>query len=781
VGDRYLPTDAPFELKRVDILDASDQELLDISDEAGLALNLDEMKKIQAHFKGKGRNPTDVELQSLGQAWSEHCCYKSSKVFLREHLLGIAGAKILLRGDAGVIEFDDDHAYALRIESHNHPSQIEPYGGAATGIGGILRDVLCMGAQPVALVDPLHFGPLDYPFEKLPHGVKHPRYLFGGVVAGIRDYGNRVGIPTLAGSVLFDEGYVGNVIINVGCVGVGKKAHIQKNAVRTAKDVFILVGGKTGRDGIHGVTFASVELSEDMEEEWQGGAVQLGDPIMKEPLIHACLEVVERGLIHGMKDLGGGGLSCVVGEMALAGGYGADVSLDDVPMKEEGLAPWEIWVSESQERMMLAVPRENVDEVLRVFDLYDVPATIIGHTIPEKVARVKYRGHVILEMDLDFYTGGPEYCRPFDPPPFEAMKRPEAVPDEPEDYGREILRLLRRPNIASKEWVIRQYDHEVRGATVVKPLQGMIGKACHGDAAVLRPLEDSWRGMAITSASTPMLTRIDPHRGGKSAVDAMCRNLTAVGARPDSFSDCLSWGNPEKPDRLGWFAEAVRGIGEVAAHLELPIPSGNVSFYNESELGVVPPTPALLGVGIVEDVRKCVTSDFKEPGNAVYLLGETKREMGGSEYYAVRGGHSAVVPDVDPRELKASMDALLHTIEAGLVAACHDVSHGGLAIALAEMCIGGDVGARADLSAVEPLRFDFKLFSESNTRWVIEVPEGRTTDFEEAMAGRPLYRLGAVGGDELMVFEGRNRASIPVAEMREAWRSTIPRFMGAVG
>src|SRR5438128_5995550 len=345
----------------------------------GLALSTDEMRRIQEHFQGIGRDPTEVELQSLGQAWSEHCCYKSSKVFLKEFIFPVQAPYVIDRGDAGVVEFDEDHAYALRVESHSHRSAIEPYGGANTGIGGILRDVLAMGAQPVALADPLDFGPLDIPTEQLARGTKHPKYLFGGVVAGIRDYGNRVGIPTVAGCIAFDEGYLGNIVVNVACVGFGKKSQIVRNRVGSDQDVFILAGGRTGRDGIHGVTYASVDLTDKSVEAWEGGAVQLGDPILKEPLIHACVESAQAGLLDGLKDLGGGGLSCVIGEMALAGGFGSEVDLEKVPLKEEGLAPGELWVSESQERMLPAARPENVDAVLRSFELYDGPATGIGH------------------------------------------------------------------------------------------------------------------------------------------------------------------------------------------------------------------------------------------------------------------------------------------------------------------------------------------------------------------------------------------------------------------
>ncbi len=776
MGEIYRREDVPFPLHSIELLEASDTDLPKISKELGLALNLEEMKKIQDYFRQLGRRPTDVELQSLAQAWSEHCCYKSSKFFLREFIFSIEAPQVLMKGDAGVVEFDRDHAIALRIESHNHPSAVEPYGGAATGIGGILRDVLCMGAKPVALVDPLHFGPLDYAHERLPEGVKHPMYLMSGVVAGIRDYGNRVGVPTVAGSIFYDEGYLGNIIVNVGCVGIAPKAHIQRNAVSGPEDVFILAGGRTGRDGIHGVTFASLELTEEMWEEWRAGAVQLGDPITKEPLMHACLQAVEEGLVNGMKDLGGGGLSCVVGEMALAGGFGAEVHLDDVPLKEEGLSPWEIWVSESQERMMLAVHPDNVEKVLRIFDLYDVLATTVGHVIEEKVARVFYQGEKVLEMDLDFYTQGPEYCRPFRTD-LGLEERKEVVPPEPTDYGAALMSLLSSPNVASKELVIRQYDHEVKASTVIKPLQGVLGKQCHGDAAVLKPLEESWRGLAIATASTPQYTRLHPYRGGASAVDEVCRNLAAVGARPHALSDCMNFGNPERPDRLGFFREAVRGVGTVAAAMDLPIPSGNVSFYNETPQSPVPPTPVILGIGIVPDLRKCVTSDLKARGSRLYLVGKTTKELGGSEYYRLVGGEGGVVPDVNVASLKGSVDALLSAIDQGLIRACHDLSHGGLGVALAEMCMGGDMGATVTVNAGN-VRPDLYLFSESNTRWLVEVPPRTEARFEKAFDGIQLKRMGEVGGSELVIRAGERSLSLPVEKMRDTWVSTLPRRVG---
>jgi len=772
LGDRIRRRALPFPLHDITLRDASAHELEAISERMGLALSVDEMRRIQTHFQGLGRDPTEVELQSLGQAWSEHCCYKSSKVILKEFIFPVQAPYVIDRGDAGVVEFDEDHAYALRIESHNHPSAVEPYGGANTGIGGILRDVLAMGAQPIALADPLHFGPLDYPMEKLPRGTRHPKYLFGGVVAGIRDYGNRVGIPTVAGCIVFDEGYLGNIVVNVACVGFGKKSQIVRNRAGSKNAVFILGGGRTGRDGIHGVTYASVDLTDKAVQGWEAGAVQLGDPILKEPLIHACVESAQAGLLDGLKDLGGGGLSCVIGEMALGGGFGAEVDLEKVPLKVEGLAPWEIWVSESQERMMLAVLPENVDRVLRIFDLYDVPATVIGRVIPEKVCRVRYEGTVVLEMDLPFYTGGPEYTRPYKPPaipPSQDLR----LPREPQDYRSTILKILAAPNVASKEYVIRQYDHEVRASTVLKPLQGVIGKAAHGDASVIRPRIDSWRALAISVASTPHFTAIDPFQGGAAAVDEVCRNLVAVGANPHSLTNCLNFGNPEKPDRLWYFREAARGIGTTAKALGVPIPSGNVSFYNESPRGPCPPTPVVLGVGMVEDLRQCVTSDFKREGDSIVLVGSTQAELGGSEYLRLRGG-TAPVPSVDPLGLRASMDHLLRAIRTGTVAAAHDLSHGGLVVGAAEMCLGGDLGADLKTTAMDPMRWDVQLFSESNGRWLVEVAKDRYEAFTHLMEGIPTTYLGTTGGRSLHLGRGRQWTSVAIPVMRKAWSEAIP-------
>lgn len=767
--------EADFPLFQIDVANASDEDLVSLSKESETGLSLDEMRVVREHFRNSGRKMTDVELQALGQAWSEHCCYKSSKTILKEFVFGIDNDDVIDRGDAGVMNFDDDHAYALRIESHNHPSAIEPYGGAATGIGGIVRDVLCMGCQPIALIDPLYFGPLDYDYSKLPQGVKHPKYLLDGVVRGISDYGNRIGIPTLTGGVYFDDSYMGNCLVNVGCVGIAKKDDLYENKAGNAGDLLVYVGGQTGRDGIHGVNFASAELHETSQDDSRG-AVQLGDPITKEPVIHSVLEVARQKLMTGMKDVGGGGLSCVVGELAFAGGFGAEAHLDRVPLKEEGLSPWEIWVSESQERMVLAVKEENIDAVLEIFDMYDVTATVIGKVIPEERVKVYYNETKILDLDLNFFTSGPEYCRAFTAE-FPVNRREENVPAGQDDYGSTLIKLLSDPNIASKEWVIRQYDHEVRAATVLKPLQGKIAHPTHGDATVLKPLEDSFQGLALTTATNPWACAIDPYRGGLLVMDEMCRSLAAVGATPHSLTNCMNFGNPEKPERLGEFREVVRGIAEAAEFLDLPIPSGNVSFYNETANGPVLPTPSILGAGIVSDIRSTCTADMKSEGNSLYLVGKTAPEMGGSHYYRVEGAYSKDVPLVDPEHLQKMTSAMVSSVESFLAESVHDISDGGLAVALAEMCIGGTIGADVELQ--DELRSDVLIFSESPTRWLVEVKPENEEAFKEQFQGLPIQKIGQTGGDSLKISAGgKTVVNVTLAAVEKAWRNTITDAMG---
>ncbi len=742
-----------------------EENLSEVASKLGLGLLPDEMEKVKSYFESEKRKPTDVELQAIDQAWSEHCCYKSSKPVLEETVFGLKSSKkVIAREDAGIMEFDDKHYYAVGLESHNHPSALDPYGGSATGIGGILRDVVCMGAQPIALIDPLFFGNLDTPREALAEGVKHPRYLMGGVVAGIRDYGNRVGIPTVAGQVAFHPKYTGNPLVNVGCVGIVEKELMIHSKAGDVGDIYILAGGRTGRDGIHGVTFASRDLDAGSDDDL--GAVQLGDPITKEPLMHLCLELNEMGILTGMKDLGGGGLSCVVGELALDGGFGARVDLEKVHLKVENMPPWEIWVSESQERMMFTVTPKNVEKVLERCKAWDVEAVTIGEVIAEKRNIVNYNGVEILNLDLDFTTGGPVYKRPYNLPDYdvgEAVK----LPSYPENIEEKIIEIIRQPEVASKDWVIRQYDHEVRGKTVLKPIQGPIGKEVPGDSSVIKPVDDSWKGLALTSDINPYLMEANPYHGTMSAVEEVCRNLASVGARIDSLADCLCFGNPQRPDIMGQFKASCEALRDAATSIDVPYVSGNVSLYNETADGAIPPTPVLMGIGLVDDIRKCVTSDMKKEGT-IWIVGRTKEEMGASLYYRTLGIECKNVPTTDFSSFIPRMEQLIQAIENGEVVACHDISNGGLALTIIEMAMSG-TGAEINLNS--DLRDDIELFSESNGRWVVQVAPGFESKFEKRFDFAE--KIGDVNDKIIFNKNGEQIAKLQIDKVRKEWTNPI--------
>ena len=772
------------EVSVIDISQFSDDQLISLSEEMGLALSLSEMKRIKTYFDKRNRPPTDIELEALGQAWSEHSCYKSSKVPLKKYVYGIAEEKVLAREDAGVVEFDDNHYYCAALESHNHPSAVEPYGGAATGVGGIVRDIVCMGAQPIAYIDPLFFGSIHMHQNELPKGVKHPRYLFQGVIDGIRDYGNRIGVPTLSGQVYFHPGYTSNCLVNVGSIGIMKKEEMIHSSAKQSGDVYIYVGGRTGRDGIHGVTFASAELTDDSEKTSRS-AVQVGDPITKEPLIHVTLLCNRLGLLQGLKDFGGGGLSCVAGELAHAAGLGAEIHLDDIPLKEEELDPWEMWISESQERMMFVVSKKDVDRVLHICKQWDVNAVVVGTVIDDPVARVFYKGKKILDMDLEFYTGGPVY---------DETKRPYKVPtvnnenvsissyDLP-DFTDTLLSLLQQENIASKEWVIRQYDHEVQAHTVVKPLQGRINQETHGDATVLKPLQDSFKGLAVTADVNPRFMLNDPYHGARAAIDEACRNLIAVGAKPDALLDCLNFGNPEKPERMGEFYEALRGMGKLASELSLPFMSGNVSFYNEAVNSSVPPTPEIMGIGLIDDIRKSVTVPFKQNEDLIYIVGQkTSEELSGSEYFHLRKISGGKVPRSDSGLLKRCMNGLLSVMDKKLLSSCHDISEGGLAVCITEMAIGNQIGAVIDLAKVSGSdREDVLLFSETATRWIVTVPKKGKAEFEKIMnaSDAPFACIGVTQENNVCFNHHEiTLIDVEISQLYEQWITGIASVMG---
>jgi phosphoribosylformylglycinamidine synthase II len=725
----------------VPIRTASARALAQVSRARGLGFDAREFARIQRYFRSEGREPTDVELAGLAQSWSEHCSYKSSRPFLRRAFASLQPpSRVLGTGDAGVMKFGNGFAYALRIESHNHPSAVEPYGGAATGIGGILRDVLAVGAKPIALTDPLFFGPLDLPEAQLPAGVKSPRYLANGVIAGIRDYGNRVGVPTVSGSLAFDPAYVVNPLVNVGCVGFLPRRRLRPNRAEAVGDHLLLTGGLTGRDGIGGVAFASKELTDRSESESRG-AVQLGNPIMKEPLIHACLEAFERGLVRGLKDLGGGGLASASGELVHAGGFGSRIDLAKVPLRDQGLRPWEVWVSESQERMLLDIRPADLDAVLEIFRRFDVPATSVGRVTAPPYETLEWNGVPIAHLEIGFRVAPPPVRRRT------RARRPSRAPSPllPDDQLEEqFTALVLAPDSVSREPVIRLYDHEVQGRTSINPLHGRVESPSHGDAAVLQPRVGHWMGLAIATASQPWACAEDPGRGAESVVEEAARNLYAVGAHPDAFSNCLNFGNPEDPAVLGDFAAVTAGLGRAAHALGFAVPGGNVSLYNGGLGAGIPPTPVLLATGIVSDIRKALTSDLKQAGDLLYLLGSSSPELGGSLWARQHGRRGWRIPPTGPAEVRRLGDRLLR---APGVRAVHDISEGGLAVTLAEMAFGGGLGFDVDLAVTGLGSVGTALAAEGASRWVVEVAARQERAFERAFRGCAWQRLGEVAGD----------------------------------
>ena len=788
----YIKKDLPFELYEINLLKAGENELLRISEELGLALNLQEMKALKEYFTKKGRNPTDVELQTLGQTWSEHCFHKTFKGIvltsegeeinsLLKTYIAKASRELnrpwcisIFEDNAGIIRFEGDIAIAVKVETHNHPSAIEPFGGAATGTGGVIRDVLGVWAEPIACTDVLGFGPLDYDFSNLPPGVKHPKYVYRGVIAGIGHYGNNMGIPTVNGAVYFDESYVGNVVVYCGCVGILPVDKYIKNA--KPGDIIILAGGRTGRDGIHGVTFASLELTEESEKVSRP-AVQIANPIEEEKLTRAIITIRDLELASSITDLGGGGLSSAVGETAHKFGCGAYIELDRVPLKYPQIAPWEIYISESQERMLLTVPRENLQKVIEVFESEDVEATAIGELTDIEVLKITYKGFQVAELDMNFLFSPPlvpRFAR-WEPPRYEEPKI-----DEPEDLSETLLMILSSPNVASKESIIRTYDHEVKGNTVVKPLCGKNDGP--SDAAVLKPLEDSWRGLVISCGMNPQYGKIDPYWMAASAIDEALRNNLSVGGRRIALLDNFVWGSPEKPDRLGGLVRACKACYRFAKGFGTPFISGKDSLYNESPLGPVTPTLLITAVGVIPDIRKTVTMDLKQPGNLVYILGRTYFELGGSEYYKLRGFIGRYVPKVRLKEAKRTMSRLTKAIDSGCVKACHDLSEGGLGIAAAEMTFSGGLGLDIWLDRIvrsaDLKRNDYVLFSESNSRFLVEVPKNRKEEFEEIMKGAVYSLIGRTKKERsLSIYglEGRKVVEADLTLMMEAWKRTFGR------
>ncbi|MFB3891304.1 MAG: phosphoribosylformylglycinamidine synthase subunit PurL [Phycisphaerae bacterium] len=810
--ESYTPPEVhghTYQLKviEVPIRELDDAGLAKLSADGDLFLNVTEMKAIQDYFRKLGREPRDVELEMIAQTWSEHCVHKTfrsdvrvtdthgrpveeihnlikSTIFRATQELARPWCISVFQDNAGVIEFDEHNAICFKVETHNHPSAIEPYGGASTGIGGVIRDPMGtgMGARPVANTDVFCFGMPDMPLDDVPKGVLHPRRVMRGVVAGVRDYGNRMGIPTVNGAVFFDEKYLGNPLVFCGTIGLLPREKCFKQP--RAGDAILVVGGRTGRDGIHGATFSSGELTSEHETEFSH-AVQIGNAITEKKMLDTVIQARDLGLYTAITDCGAGGLSSAVGEMGQE--LGAEVHLERVPLKYAGLSYSEIWISEAQERMVLAVPQENLDRILKLFAGEGVEATVIGaYGTPDRKLRLYYGDGLVGELDMAFLHEG--LPRPTKEAVYEKVERPSPAPAAREDYSQVLLKILAAPNVASKEWIIRQYDHEVQGGSVVKPLVG-VNQQGPSDAAVIRPVLGSRKGLAISCGLNPKLGELDPYQSALHAVDEALRNCVAVGGRLDrtAILDNFCWGNCNKPDRMGSLVQAAKACYDAATAYGVPFISGKDSLNNEfrTEDGrtiAIPPTLLISAISVIDDVGRCVTSDAKEVGNFIFILGRSGSLLGGSHYLMAEGlASGSDVPPVDMATDFRVMKAVQDAIAAGTVRACHDLSEGGLAVAAAEMAFGGGLGLEINIAGMPvPMRqagpsTAALLFGEFAGRFLVEVAPERYDAFLRIIKDCPFGELGRVTATGRIVINSLSRpvVDLPVSQALAAWRGTF--------
>ena len=720
-------------------------------------LSDDEYERIQEIL---GRTPTYTELGITSALWSEHCSYKSSRVYLKEfpsegeHVLHGPGE------NAGVVDIGHGWVAVFKMESHNHPSYIEPYQGAATGVGGILRDVFTMGARPIACMDSLRFGAIDAPRMK---------HLIDGVVRGIGDYGNCVGVPTVGGETTFHPGYNGNILVNAFALGLARRDRIFTAKAAGVGNPLIYAGSRTGRDGIHGATMASESF--DAESEAKRPTVQVGDPFTEKILIEACLEAMRSSVIVGIQDMGAAGLTSSAFEMAGRSGTGIRLDIDKVPLREAGLIPYEVMLSESQERMLLVAERGRESEVMEVFHRWGLETDIVGEVTDDGMARIYHHGEEVAAMPIEpLSANAPMYRRPVAVPKDLAERQETPEVPEPDDLTGTLKRLLDTPDLGSKAWIWRQYDHTVRTNTATGP---------GGDAAVL-VLKGTPSGLAITSDVNPVYCGLDPYDGGSQAVAEAVRNLACVGAEPVGLTDCLNFGNPENPEISWQFRECIRGMSAACRAFEVPVVSGNVSFYNETDGVSIPPTPTVAMVGLIPDLLHLPRAHFVEPGNRIVLLGEDKEEHGGSIYlrllYGIEQGRP---PAVDLVREQALAELLRFLSFEGFLETSHDLSDGGLAIALAECCLGSVEAGRLLGAKIEVPYTPTSLFSESQGRAVIAVPADRLDEvLQEAEDYRvPALDIGEVGGSRLEVRCSGGKISAEVEELHQIWSTALPRAL----
>ncbi len=804
---RELPAKktSSFTVQMIDLLGANERDLQKISQKGQLFLNEDEMKAIQKHYRGLKRNPSDCELETIAQTWSEHCYHKTFRGKIdfeyreqgkvkRQRINNLLKSTIIkatqelnkpwcvsvFHDNAGIIEFDEEWNVCFKVETHNHPSALEPFGGANTGIGGVIRDILGtgLGARPVCNTDVFCFASPDYPEDQLPAGTLHPKRVMKGVVSGVRDYGNKMGIPTINGAILFDKDYVGNPLVYCGTVGIIPKGKEHKKV--NPGDLVVVVGGKTGRDGIHGATFSSGELTED-SEVISSGAVQIGNPIEEKKVADVLLQGRDRELFTAVTDCGAGGLSSAVGEMGKD--LGARVDLEKVPLKYEGLSYTEVWISESQERMVLSVSPVKVDELLALFASENVEATAIGTFTDSKRLELFFNGCQVCDVDMEFlHDGIPQITK-------KAVWTPAKIREKnhpcPKNLTEKLEDVLSHYNVCSKEWVIRQYDHEVQGGSVIKPLVGLRSDG-PSDASVILPILGTKRGIAVSNGINPRFGKIDPFWMAASCIDEAVRQIIAVGGSIDRIAilDNFCWGNPDKPDRLGSLVRAAQGCYRTAVDYGTPFISGKDSLYNEYTQGAksiaIPGTLLISAIGIIENVLHCVSMDLKEEGNLVYVVGATHDELGGSIYLDTYGSLGKNVPQVNARMAIKTFQALSLAVKNGLVASIHDCSEGGIAAALAEMAFSGGRGitARADQIPYtgKVKRDDIVLFSESNSRFLVEVTKSYQQKFETLLAGVPFAAFGRVEkSPEFIVYGLQQEVCIAadIQDLKEQWKRPL--------
>lgn len=712
-----------------------------------------------------GRTPTFTELGVFSVMWSEHCSYKNSIAQLKT--LPRSGGRLLVAAgeeNAGLIDIGDDLAVAFKIESHNHPSAVEPYQGAATGVGGIMRDIFTMGARPIASLNSLRFGSLKD---------ARTRFLFDGVVRGIGDYGNSFGVPTVAGEVYFDESYQGNPLVNAMAVGIVNKKQFASATSKGIGNPIMIVGSSTGRDGIHGATFASEEISE--KSEAKRPSVQVGDPFTEKLLLEATLEIIKNDWLIGIQDMGAAGISCSTSEMSAKGESGMKINLDKVPLREKGMTAYEIMLSESQERMLCCVKKGYEDRVKQVFEKWDLHCEIIGEVTDDKTLHIDYEGERKATMppfDLVLGGGAPVYTREQKEPEYlkETKKFDSKTLSEPKDLKATFLKVFSSPNIVSKQWVYHQYDSMVRTNTIVGP-------GC--DAAVIL-IKGTNKALAMKTDCNSRYVYLNPKEGTKIAVAESARNIVCSGGVPLGVTNCLNFGNPYKPEVYWQFAQAIAGMGEACRHFDTPVTGGNVSFYNESPETAVYPTPTIGMVGLVEDLNHITTSYFKEEGDVIYLLGEDKEELGGSEYAKVI--HNKVAgesPQINLDEEKKLQSTLLNLIRKGLIKSAHDISEGGIVSALAECCIINQekqIGCEVEIPIKS--RKDFSLFSESQSRIIISISQTKIPELEPELKllNVKFTKLGTVAGS---YFKIKNLFDVSVNELSDIYYNTIPRIMSS--